>query len=312
MAASLNGRQRALLDLLRLLDARGYAFTTITPASHRRVLDRDRSRTAGDLRDVFGWSLPARAEFEPQVRRLLEQAELLREEKAGWSSRVRVSRVGGHLFLHSSYPTREKDAVFLGPDTYRFVRFLQAHLSTGDARSLIDIGAGAGVGGVISAGLSGAAEIRLTDVNPRALELAAVNAAHAGLEVELVETSGLDGVEAKADLIIANPPFMNGAEGKTYSSGGDMHGGQMSVDWARSAARRLAPGGRILLYSGSAIVGGGIDRMKLALEDLAQEADLLLRYEEIDPDIFGEVLGSDDYADVERIAAVAVELRRQR
>jgi hypothetical protein len=35
-----------------------------------------------------------------------------------------------------------------------------------------------------------------------------------------------------------------------------MHGAQLSRDWTIAAARKLAPGGRILLYTGSAITDG--------------------------------------------------------
>ena len=44
---------RALVELGSLLKEDGYAFTAITPESHRRVLAR--GLPAKDLRDVFGW-----------------------------------------------------------------------------------------------------------------------------------------------------------------------------------------------------------------------------------------------------------------
>src|SRR4028119_1702430 len=46
-----------LAALLQALDREGYAFTTVTPATHARVLARRAGETACDLRDVFGWGL---------------------------------------------------------------------------------------------------------------------------------------------------------------------------------------------------------------------------------------------------------------
>lgn len=75
------------------------------------------------------------------------------------------------------------------------------------------------------------------------------------------------------------------------------------------AAGRLAPGGRVILYTGSAIVRGE-DRLRDALEALAGERGLKLRYREIDPDIFGEELEQPAYAGVDRIALIAAVLTR--
>ena len=62
-------------------------------------------------------------------------------------------------------------------------------------------------------------------------------------------------------------------------------------------------GGAFLLYTGSAIVDGE-DRLKGALLETLRGFDV--RYREIDPDVFGEELEREDYADVERIAVVGV------
>ncbi|HYE43462.1 MAG TPA: methyltransferase [Caulobacteraceae bacterium] len=308
---ALDDAQQALLELLRLLDAAAYDFTTVTPASHWRVLDREEDRVAEDLRDLLGWSLAGPDGFAGAVRALLDRAGAVAPDERGWRSRLRVSRVAGRLFLHSAFPPRARDSVFLGPDTYRFVRFIRQQIGdTGGLKRVADIGAGAGVGGIVAAGLAGAASLELTDVNPAALRLAAVNAAHAGVEGRLVECRGLEGVEGGLDLVVANPPFMNGASGRTYSAGGDMHGGQMSLDWSREAVDKLARGGRLLLYTGSAILRGGEDRMRAGLEGIAAKAGCTLAYEEIDPDIFGDVLSQDAYAEVERIAAVGAVLTR--
>ena len=88
-----------------------------------------------------------------------------------------------------------------------------------------------------------------------------------------------------------------------------MHGAALSLDWALAAAGRLAAGGRLLLYTGSAIVGGE-DRLEAALRARLPALGCTLRYAELDPDIFGEQLDEPGYEDVERIAAVGAVIVR--
>ena len=86
-----------------------------------------------------------------------------------------------------------------------------------------------------------------------------------------------------------------------------MHGGALSLAMAKEAAQRLAPGGRLLLYTGSAIVDGR-DALREALAEAMAQAGCSLAYREIDPDVFGEELDSPPYAEVERIAATGIRI----
>jgi methylase of polypeptide subunit release factors len=173
----------------------------------------------------------------------------------------------------------------------------------------VDIGAGAGVGAITAASLVPGARLTLLDINAGALRIAGVNAKHAGLEVELIEGEGIADVSGLLDLAIANPPYIMDEEDRAYRDGGGMHGAQMSLDWALAAAHRLEPGGRMLLYTGVAIVEGR-DELREALERELPGLGCSLRYREIDPDIFGEELEKPAYADVERIAAVGAVIVR--
>lgn len=302
-----------LAALLQALDDEGYAFTTVTPATHQRVVDRRRGGAAQDLRDIFGWSLPFGRDTLPgNLLDLLREGGALVEEGGISRSLVRVSSLSGRLFLHSAYPTEAEDSVFFGPDTYRFARFVEASAEELEApMHLVDLGAGAGPGGISAAGLIEPEQVTLADINPRALALACANAMAAGLDVHTVE-GGLDQVEGEIDLIIANPPFIADPKGREYRDGGDMLGASLSLDWARQSLARLSDGGTMLLYTGSPIVAGE-DRLLSALSDLAEEADATLRYEELDPDIFGEELEQPAYAEAgaERIAAVGAVLRKE-
>ena len=227
-------------------------------------------------------------------------------------SRVRASTVGDRLFLHSAFPTTEADAVFLGPDSYRFANFIADELGARPPAAgarIAEIGVGAGVGAVTAADCCPSAAITATDINPAALRLARVNAAAAGVGVETIRTSGLDGVAGPFDVVLLNPPFIVDADERAYRHGGTMHGGQLCLDLARGALPKLAPGGRLLLYTGSAIVDGA-DRLRDALAQAAAADGCAMRYREIDPDIFGEELDGPLYAEVERIALVTAVFTR--
>jgi methylase of polypeptide subunit release factors len=300
----MDDRQHALADLLTLLRRRGYAFVTPTPATHARVVARRRA-PGRDLRDAFGWSLPFDPETaEPDVVALLSAAGAVEEVGERLRASVRVSSRGERLFVHSAYPTTGDDAVFFGPDSYRFADLIERERRP--ARRVLDIGAGSGIGG-ISAAVPGA-EVVLADPNPAALRLAEVNAADARVPVTCIATEGCARVEGAFDLILTNPPYILDPCGPAYRSGGDMHGGALTVELAREALERLAPGGRMIVYSGSAILGGR-DRLRDALAALGGGFDFA--YRELDPDVFGEELDGPGYAGVERIAAVAAIFDRR-
>jgi hypothetical protein len=77
----------------------------------------------------------------------------------------------------------------------------------------------------------------------------------------------------------------------------------------RAALPRLAPGGTLLLYSGVAIIEGE-DPLRDAARQVMAGSGWSWRYEEIDPDVFGEELDNPAYADADRIAAVLLSVTR--
>jgi methylase of polypeptide subunit release factors len=292
----------ALAELLRRLEALDYDFVTVTPATHARIVARPEKQHARDLRDIFGWSLPfARETLPAGLFALLERAGAIEQVEGGHRSRVRVSRVGGNLFLHSAYPTDAKDAVFLGPDTSRFVRFLAAELGRRAApvARLVDMGAGSGAGAICAAALLPDARLTLVDTNPEALRLARINAEAAGVEIETIQTQWVEAVEGGFDLLIANPPYLMDEGERAYRDGGGMNGAALALEWTLAGARR----GDVLLYTGAAIVDGE-DALRAALAAAMPALGRSLRYEELDPDVFGEELDAPIYRGVERIAAI--------
>ena len=90
-----------LQQLLQVLALQGYRFITVTPITHRRFLARY-DGTAKNLRDVFGWSLPFKANFlPPLIFDLMSQANLIIQSNGFCHSKIRVSSLNRDVFLHA-------------------------------------------------------------------------------------------------------------------------------------------------------------------------------------------------------------------
>ncbi|MDB4939570.1 MAG: methyltransferase small [Labilithrix sp.] len=314
--ARVDHRTTALVDLGRALAAAGYSFVTVTPETHRRVDARAAAAgrtTARTLRDVFGWSRPFEASLlPPPMLELARAAAVLAGDGPLFRSKVRFSSIGGRIFAHSAYPTLAADAVFFGPDTYRYCDLVvdEATFDGRRAKRVVDVGCGSGAGGIVAS--THAERVVLADINGAALALSTANAALAGIEdrVEIVESDVLRGVDGPIDLVIANPPYMVDPASRAYRDGGGSFGEALAVRIAREALERLEPGGRLVLYTGAAVVDG-VDTFLRAVREVCIEARADWRYREIDPDVFGEEIEQNDaYAAVERIAAVALVATR--
>jgi methylase of polypeptide subunit release factors len=299
-----------LVALGQLLAHEHYSFVCVTPETCRRQHARRATSEARDLRDAFGWNLPfASTLFSPRVAALLDEAHALETSEGLFVSKVRYSTLGANLFVHSAYPTIEEDSVFFGPDSYRFASFIERELSTAHTHPvnrIVDIGCGSGVGAIVARGFAPDAEIVLADINERALAYASVNAELARCDrIELVESDVFSAVKGTFDLVIANPPYMMDPLARAYRNGGGEHGAALSLRILEASLPRLNPGGRVFLYTGSAIVAGRDEFIERARR-IVVAAGLRFRYAEIDPDVFGEELDALPYRDVERIAAVAL------
>jgi methylase of polypeptide subunit release factors len=311
---NLSDADRALVRLGEALRACGYEFTTPTPATHARVNARPENKQAKELRDVFGWSRPFTQDVvASDMLALMQEAGILIEENRIVRSALRVSSLEGELFFHSAYPTTEADAVFFGPDTHRFARAIKASLRdrTAPTANAIDIGCGAGPGGILVAKHVPSARVLMTDINESALRLARVNAALAGTTNAIARRSDiLADLDGTFDLIVSNPPYLNDALQRAYRHGGGDFGADLSLRILDAALPRLAPAGMLILYTGTAIVGGRDLFRNAALPRLAA-ADLAWTYEEVDPDVFGEELETEVYRAADRIAAVVLNVRKR-
>ena len=303
----------ALLQLGRRLQADGYRFITPTPLTHERVNQRPGNERSRTLRDVFGWSRPfAPGLISADEQRQLQEAEVLEARDGLLHSRVRWSSLDGLLFAHSAFPTQANDAVFFGPDSYRFAQLIHTYLQQNFTaiHRAVDIGCGAGVGALVIARARREAQVLAVDINPMALRLSAVNAALAEVSnIEIARSDVLQDVEGDFDLIVANPPYMADPSERAYRHGGGALGAGLSLRIVEQALPRLTPGGSLVLYTGVAMVDGR-DPFLEALEPWRDSPDFGWTYKELDPDVFGEELLTPGYQDVERIAVVALVVTR--
>ena len=305
---TIQGETNRLLALATMVDAAGYDFVTPTPATHARVIAR--RGLARNLPDVFGWSLPfAEGLLSPALFQTMQDAGILAGQSDHWRSTIRFSRLDGMLFMHSAYPTLAPDSVFFGPDTYRFAQAI-AVTRTGPVRRAVDIGCGAGPGAMVVAKAHPHAETFGVDINPAALRMTQVNAALAGLPVQAVHSDLLSAVPGTFDLIVANPPYLLDPAERAYRHGGGTLGAGLSLSILNAAAERLAPGGTLVLYTGSAIHGGH-DGFRTAAAARLAGSTLSWTYREMDPDVFGEELETAAYAACDRIAAVVLTATRE-
>lgn len=307
---------KALVCLLAELDRCGYRHTAVTPLTHATVNARTGNDEARDLNGVFGWSRPFQPQLLPEgLLDHMRQADVIESDSSGRRrSRVRVATLDDMMFLHSAYPTADSDAVFFGPDTYRFADALRhfLHQVSTPIRRAADIGCGAGPGAILLARALPDASVLAVDINDRALDLTRANALYNGTaNVEAVHSDLLDAVDGTFDLVVANPPYLVDDAQRAYRHGGGPLGAELALAIIDAAMARLAPGGHLLLYTGVAMIHGD-DPFRAAATQRLAVAEASSSYREIDPDIFGEELLNPSYAEADRIAAVVLTAQRPR
>jgi methylase of polypeptide subunit release factors len=305
----------AIASIGEHLRSRGYAFTTVTPETHRRVIANN-PMCRDVLRDVFGWNRSfAVDDLDTSVVDAMQRAQLF--DPVGQSdslrrSAIRFASYGDELFAHSAFPTDSSQSVFFGPDSYRFARLIEQTLAEHHrpVRTIVDIGCGSGVGGLVAAKTVEASHVVLADINPLALQFAEGNTRLAGIaNPRFVVSDVFASIAGDADVIVSNPPYLADAKERLYRHGGTHFGAELSVRILRESLPRLRSGGVIVLYTGSAIVDG-VDTFWSRALPLLRGSEFSFRYTELDPDVFGEELDRKHYEAVERIAAVGLVVTR--
>jgi methylase of polypeptide subunit release factors len=307
---------QAVLRLAEYLKAESYQFVTITPASHERVMSRSTANAQVSARDIFGWNKPFKASLvDAQLLSLMHAADICTEDNGLLKSKVRFSSLDNQLFMHSAYPTLDPEAIFFGPDSYRFARLLKktmADFPTRQYNRIVDIGTGSGVGGIVAASClqHQYQELILTDINPKALEYAKINTEVASVtHVKFCISDLYSAIQAPVDLIISNPPYLVDSLQRAYRNGGGIHGSLLSTRIVLEGLPILADGGIMILYTASPIVDGQ-DTFLASIRESLLGKNIAYTYEELDPDVFGEELLKDAYKNVDRIAVVSLVLTK--
>ncbi|MEN6318725.1 MAG: class I SAM-dependent methyltransferase [Syntrophaceae bacterium] len=142
--------------------------------------------------------------------------------------------------------------------------------------AILDIGTGCGIQGLICASHGG--RIIGTDVNPRALNVAAFNAALNGINnMELREGSLFNPVkELQFDLITMNPPFAISPDHQFYYRDGGMDGDNFVKHILTEAPRCLKDGGFCQITAQWAHVRGEDWRVRLSRWFDANGCDVLV------------------------------------
>jgi len=313
-----SNQSEALVSLGRYLLEQDYRFHPVTQETQAIVIAREQSGMCS-LEDVFGWNRYfTTAQLAPDMLRLLDEAGLLEpspDNSRTYRSRCRASTWQDAVYFHSSFPTDAQDSVFLGPDTFRFLRALSACVeaeSTHAMQRIVDLGSGAGPAAIMLAKRFPGAQVIASDINQNALALARINAEINRVEnVQFIESDLFAAIEGDFDLVTANPPFIFEDGGKAYSDGGGNLGLEISLRIVAASISRLRINGRLLLYTGVPIQNG-CDHFCQEVRQLCQQQQVDLRYEEIDPDIFSTELRRTCHQATDRIAAVWLALRDRR
>ena len=309
-------QQQALLYLLNFLKQQDYQFTAITPLSHQRILDRKQNdlNKKITLKDIFGWNLGfKKTDLDPALFSILEEHQLLKFQENLYLSQVRVASLNNALFIHSAFPTIEQDAVFFGPDTYRFAYHLKQYLASRSdpLKRAVELCCGTSAAAIsIAKYFPDYDELIVADLNPKALLYSQMNIDFAGLKkIHPVQSDLFANLQGQFDLIFANPPYLIDPHQRQYRHGGDeLDGNALSFRIIKEGIQHLNPRGCIFLYTGVTVTQDG-NRFVEHLENLMRQyKNISWSYEEIDPDIFGEELEQPAYQHVDRIALALVKI----
>lgn len=308
--------QQALLYLLAFLKQQDYQFTTITPLSHQRILNRKKNELYKQRthQDIFGWNLNfKKTDLDSALFALLQEHQLLQFQEDQYLSQVRVSSLDGELFIHSAFPTTQQDAVFFGPDTYRFVYHLKQYLATQPRpfKRVVEMCCGTSAAVIsIARHFPDVNEMMVADLNPKALLYSQINISFAGLNhIHPVQSNLFSNLDGKFDLIFANPPYLIDPEQRQYRHGGNtLDGCDLSFRIIKEGLQRLNSGGHLFLYTGVTVTEHGNLFLQHLKDLMKQHQNIIWSYEEIDPDIFGEELEQPAYQHVERIALALIKI----
>jgi release factor glutamine methyltransferase len=214
-------------------------------------------------RHVLGWDRAALLANgrDPAPQDFSERYEPLIVRRA---AREPVAMIVGHREFWGLEFEVTPDVLIPRPESEHIVEVVMEYVRGGAAvASLVDIGTGSGCLAVSLATEIPGAAITATDTSLRALEVARRNAARHKVDqrMRFLEADLLEGVDAVADIIVSNPPYVPfqmasslQPEVRAYEPAQALFGGGDGLQIVRrllaTAPAHLVPGGRLFMEFG--------------------------------------------------------------
>jgi len=219
----------------------------------RKGVDSPRLDAELLLGDALGLT---RLELYTEHDRPLTEAELaaIRARLDRRGRREPLAYILGEWGFHRLTLKTDPRALVPRPETEIVVERALHRVAEREAPRVVDVGTGSGAIALAIASERPDAHVTATDVAAGALALARENAERLGLQVELVQTHLLEGVEGPFDLVVSNPPYVAAPElgglqpeVRAYEPELALVDAGQTGDLAGAVARVLAPGGWLVL-----------------------------------------------------------------
>jgi len=203
------------------------------------VLDRYRADDPrAPLVRAFVLGEPVACRSLPLPAETLERAGLVELDGERAVARVRLTPFGGLLVAHDAEPSNAHFVTGVNAAS----RTLATLTVRCPVERALDLGTGSGVEALLAA--RHAKTVVATDVNPRALEYAALGARLNRLSLDLRHGSLFEPVAGETfDLIVANPPFVVSPDSEFVYRDSGLPGDAICREVVRGAAAHLRPGG---------------------------------------------------------------------
>ncbi|MCZ2150661.1 MAG: methyltransferase [Bryobacterales bacterium] len=212
-----------------------------------------RDDAAAVLLRLFFCAIPtpadeAEAALGPELLRAALECGLLLSDGGSVTAPFHL-RLARGLYVFSDYLNGHSEAVMGAGETTAIL--YQAGCPTRPVRRALDLGCGAGTLALLLART--AAHVVGTDINPRAVALAKLNASLNGiLNVEFLAGDGFAPVRGERfDVILSQPPYYpnpRGASIETYLHGG-VRGDELAWRIATEAPSYLTPAGKAVIFA---------------------------------------------------------------
>jgi len=209
----------------------------------------------------------------PPARTLLTEGVVVADADGRLRSRLRFLPVGELLMVTDPRDRTIADFTWLGRDSLVFAERLHRELAGRHFERALDLCCGSGVQGLAVA--THASEVEGTDVNPRAVAFANLNASLAGLAARARFSVGnlAEGLEGEYDLVVANPPYV-WLPKEEAARNRDGYGGEFGLEVVErvlaTLERVLAPHGEAHLICDSPVIRGESTLERLATRVLGQ------------------------------------------